>query len=262
VRRFHEQEPRSGDISVAQRVSAGFVESPHRQSRGAATLDVDGDQQAGAAAPRLTRNKRFAIPALTRWANKISPLRGSALTLLLLILALAACTHQSDLPRLFPVPDTTLVAETGKPLNLRDLKGNVVVYDFIFTNCAGTCPMMTQQMRKLTKRIDKDAPVRFVSITVDPTRDTPPVLRAYARRFANDPRWTFLTGQRDQIVHLSVDGFKLAAGGTPQTIAEPLLHSSKFAVAGKDGYIREYYGGTDGDAPDHVARTVYELLRE
>jgi len=184
------------------------------------------------------------------------------MTVALLALLVAACTHQSDLPRLFPVPDSTLVAETGKPVNLRELKGNVVVYDFIFTNCAGTCPLMTQQMRKLTKKIDKDAPVRFVSISVDPTRDTPQVLRDYATRFRNDPRWTFLTGQRDQIVHLSVDGFKLAAGGTAQTIAEPLLHSSKFAVADKDGYIREYYGATDGDAPDHVAATVQDLLRE
>ena len=177
-------------------------------------------------------------------------------------LLLVGCRHQSDLPKLFPLPNANLVTETGKPLQLASLKGNVVVYDFIFTNCAGTCPLMTQQMRKLTKKIDKDAPVRFVSISVDPTRDTPQVLRDYATRFRNDPRWTFLTGQRDQIVHLSVDGFKLAAGGTPQTIAEPLLHSSKFAIADKDGYIREYYGSTDGDAPDHVAATVRDLLGE
>jgi cytochrome oxidase Cu insertion factor (SCO1/SenC/PrrC family) len=180
----------------------------------------------------------------------------------LLFLSLAACHHSSDLPRLFPVPDETLVAETGKPLSLAALKGNVVVYDFIYTNCAGTCPMMTQQMRKLTPKIDRDAPVRFVSISVDPTRDTPQVLHDYATHYRNDARWTFLTGSRDQIIHLSVDGFKLAAGGTPQTIAEPLLHSSKFAVADKDGYIREYYGGTDGDAAEHVAATVKDLLRE
>lgn len=184
-----------------------------------------------------------------------------AAILALFVLA-AACHHQSDLPRLFPVPNETLVTETGKPLALADLKGHVVVYDFIFTNCGGTCPMMTQQMRKLTGKVDKDAPVRFVSITVDPTRDTPQVLHDYATRYRNDSRWTFLTGQRDQIIRLSVDGFKLAAGGTPQTIAEPLLHSSKFAVADKDGYIREYYGATDGDAADHVAATVKDLLRE
>jgi len=179
-----------------------------------------------------------------------------------LALLIAGCTHQSDLPHLFPVPDTTLTAETGKPLNLRELKGNVVVYDFIFTNCAASCPMMTAEMRKLTQKIEKAAPVRFVSISVDPQRDTPEVLRGYAMRYRNDPRWTFLTGDRDTIVRLSVEGFKLAAGGSPQPGAEPLLHSAKFAVADKDGILREYYGGTDGDTADHVASTVRDLLRE
>ena len=181
---------------------------------------------------------------------------------LLLAIAFLGCHHQSGLPRLFPVPNDTLIAETGKPVALAAMKGNVTVYDFIFTNCAGSCPVMTAQMRLLTKRIDKDAPVRFVSISVDPTRDTPAVLAEYAKRVRNDPRWLFLTGTKEQIIHLSVDGFKLAAGGAQQTIAEPLLHSSKFAVADKDGFIREYYGGTDGDAPEHVAATIKDLLRE
>lgn len=172
------------------------------------------------------------------------------------------CSHPSDLPRLFPVPNDTLVAETGKPVPLASMKGNVTVYDFIFTNCAGSCPLMTAQMRKLTKKIDKDAPVRFVSISVDPARDTPPVLAEYAKRVRNDPRWIFLTGTREQIIRLSVDGFKLVAGGTQATLAEPLLHSSKFAIADKDGTIREYYGGTDGDAPEHVAATIKDLLAE
>ena len=181
---------------------------------------------------------------------------------LLLALAVFGCHQQSDLPRLFRVPSDTLVAETGKRIPLDAMKGNVTVYDFIFTNCAGSCPMMTAQMRKLTKKIDKDAPVRFVSISVDPQRDTPAVLTEYAKRVRNDSRWIFLTGTKEQIVHLSVDGFKLAAGGSQQTLAEPLLHSSKFAVADKDGYIREYYGGTDGDAPEHVAATIRDLLKE
>ena len=174
-----------------------------------------------------------------------------------------SCHHQSDLPKLFPVPDTQLISETGRPVSLADMKGNVTVYDFIFTNCAGSCPVMTGEMRKLTKKIDAGAPVRFVSISVDPARDTPPVLQDYASKVRNDPRWVFLTSpDKETIIKLSVDGFKLAAGGTAKTIAEPLLHSSKFAIADKQGVIREYYGGTDGDAADHVAATVRDLLRE
>ena len=183
-----------------------------------------------------------------------------ALTCVLIVI-FAACQPKSDLPALFPVPNASLIDENGKAVNLDSMKGSVTVYDFIFTSCSGICPIMSRNMAELTQRVPKDAPVKFVSISVDPQRDTPGALREYARRYRRDDRWMFLTGDRETIVRLSVDGFKLAAGD-PQPGGEALLHSSKFAVADKAGIIREYYGGTDGDAPDHVAGTVRELLEE
>jgi protein SCO1/2 len=190
----------------------------------------------------------------------MSALRKSVFLLTLLVGA--ACRHESDLPKLFPVPPATLIDETGKPFSLASTKGSVTVYNFIFTNCTGTCPIMTTNMRALTKKVWKDAPVRFISISVDPRNDTPAVLAEYARKVRNDARWTFLTGSPEEIVKLSVDGFKLAASATPQPGAEPLLHSSKFAVADRHGVIREYYGGTDGDVAQHVSATIEDLLRE
>jgi protein SCO1 len=183
-----------------------------------------------------------------------------ALSLALALLAVA-CQPKVDLPKLFPVPPTTLVDERGQSLSLDALKGSVVVYDFIFTSCTGICPIMTNNMRALTPLVEKDAPVRFVSITVDPARDTPAVLSLYAARVRNDPRWTFLTGDRDAIVALSVKGFKLTAGD-PMPGGEPLLHSSKFAVADKQGMIRGYYDATDGTVPEDVAKVVEQLLDE
>ena len=180
---------------------------------------------------------------------------------LLSLLSFAACRTEPELPRLFPVPNAALVDQDGRPVALDTMKGRVTVYDFIFTSCSGICPIMSKNMQALTKKVAKDAPVRFVSISVDPVRDTPEVLRNYAKRFKNDERWVFLTGDRDTIIDLSVKGFKLAAGD-PEPGGEALMHSSKFAVADKTGMIREYYGGTDGGAPDHVAETVKGLLRE
>jgi cytochrome oxidase Cu insertion factor (SCO1/SenC/PrrC family) len=181
-----------------------------------------------------------------------------ALTTLLL---LGACRHESKLPTLFPVPDALLVSETGKPVSLAEMKGYVTVYDFIFTNCAGTCPVMTATMRRLTAKVDKDAKVRFVSISVDPERDTPAVLRAYATKVRNDDRWMFLTGDKATIVSLSVNGFKLAAGGSGSGASpnESILHSAKFAIADQNGIIRDYYGAENDDAVEHVVRVVNEL---
>lgn len=183
------------------------------------------------------------------------------LLVLLTALAFVSCQQALELPELFPVPDTRLVDETGAAVNLDALKGNVVVYDFIFTNCTGICPIMTNNMRAVTEGVDRDAPVRFVSISVDPERDTPEVLAAYAKKVRNDPRWTFLTGDREAIIRLSVDGFKLAAGD-PMPGGEPLLHSSKFAVADKSGIIRGYYDATDGNVPEEVTKVVKALVRE
>ena len=175
-------------------------------------------------------------------------------------LVLVSCTrHESALPKLFPVPDASLVDEHAKPMNLAQLKGYVTVYDFIFTNCAGSCPMMTATMRRLTTKVDRNAKVRFVSISVDPARDTPAVLHDYATKVRNDDRWIFLTGDRDTVVNLSVNGFKLAAGGAGASPNESILHSAKFAIADKDGMIREYYGAENEDAVEHVAKVVTDL---
>src|SRR5215212_2264070 len=179
----------------------------------------------------------------------------------LALVLLAACAPKPDLPKLYPVPPATLVNERGEQVSLDTLKGNVVVYDFIFTSCRGTCPIMTNNMRALTPLIDKDAPVRFVSISVDPAHDTPAVLSRYAARIRNDPRWTFLTGDRHTVVDLSVKGFKLTAGD-PMPGGEPLLHSTRFAVADKQGIIRGYYDAADGTVPKDVATVVDVLLSE
>ena len=183
------------------------------------------------------------------------------LTTLVTLLLLGACRQDSSLPKLFPVPDAKLVSETGKPVSLAEMKGYVTVYDFIFTNCAGTCPVMTATMRRLTTKVDKNAKVRFVSISVDPERDTPAVLHAYAEKVRNDDRWLFLTGDKATIVSLSVNGFKLAAGGAGSGASpnESVLHSAKFAIADQNGVIRDYYGAENDDAVEHVVRVVDEL---
>lgn len=178
------------------------------------------------------------------------------------VLLTLACHHESDLPKLFPIPEAQLLSEANKPVRMSEMKGHVVVYDFIFTHCSGTCPMMTATMQKLTKTIPANAPVRFVSISVDPIRDTPEVLSRYAKYARNDPRWMFLTGDHKTIVDLSINGFKLAAGDATGSPDESVLHSVKFAIADKKGMIRDYYAGTNDDAVEHVSGVVRALLRE
>ncbi|HKR65333.1 MAG TPA: heme o synthase [Thermoanaerobaculia bacterium] len=217
---------------------------------------------AAAGAVLLAAAMRFFFSRDARNARRLFMTSNVYLLVVMVLLVVSArAVPRVELPKLFAVPETRLVDERGRATSLASMKGSVTVYDFIFTNCAGTCPIMANNMRALTPKIAKDAPVRFVSISVDPTRDTPAVLAEYAERVRNDARWTFLTGNRDDVVKLSVQGFKLSAGD-PTPGGDPLLHSSKFVVADKNGVIRGYFDAADGNVPEQVAKVVEQLLAE
>ncbi|MGA7616411.1 MAG: SCO family protein [Thermoanaerobaculia bacterium] len=177
----------------------------------------------------------------------------------LVSLLLVSCRQQPPLPQLYPVPDLSLVSRHGKSLNLRDLRGSVVVYDFIFTRCGGPCPIMTNAMKRLASKVGS-ADVRFVSITVDPDYDTPKVLTRYARiMHADDPRWLFLTGDREAIHLASSKDFKLGAvqgGGAGQ----PIVHSTRFVLADRQGEIRGYYDSMSDDSEAKLIRDIASLV--
>ena len=142
------------------------------------------------------------------------------------------------------VPDFSLTESSGRTVRLQDLNGKVWVADFIFTSCAGTCPAMTAQMRRLQDALPGD--IDLVSFSVDPRRDTPEVLARYAKQFHADPsRWMFLTGDHDTLYNLSINGFKLALDGMSGTQEEPITHSSRFVLVDRAGQIHAYYSGTE-----------------
>ena len=178
----------------------------------------------------------------------------------LLLATLAGCSRP-ELPRLYPVPNAAVIDDSGKALSLDSFHGHVVIYDFIFTRCGGTCPVMTRRMQSLIAELPKSDEIRFVSLTVDPTFDRPQVLSAYAAKVRHDPRWSFLTGDETVIRDLSVQGFKLAAGGKTNSVQEPILHSTKFVLVDGDGMIRAYYDSNDAAARAQLVRDAKRLMK-
>lgn len=157
------------------------------------------------------------------------------------------------------IPDFELVERSGETVTLSDLDGEIWIANLIFTHCGGTCPMMTVQMRSLLNVLPED--VRFVSITVDPSRDTPEVLAEYADFYGADPeRWLFLTGERDDIYRLSREGFHLAVDDTFGSEIEPITHSTRFVLVDQEGRIRNYYDGTTRDSHTLIVDDVRTLL--
>ena len=92
------------------------------------------------------------------------------------------------LPKIAPAPAFTLTSQDGAPVSLADFRGKVVAVTFIYTLCTDTCPVLTPMMSFVQDRLGRDFGTRiaFVSITVDPERDTPQVLKEYARAFGAD----------------------------------------------------------------------------
>lgn len=154
----------------------------------------------------------------------------------------------SRLPIYGRVPDFHLTERSGRPVSLMDLKGEVWIADFVFTNCGGPCPIMSSRMREIQDHLKREklSGVLCVSITVDPTRDTPEVLRDYARLYGADgDRWLFLTGDKKQIFDLTIRGFKL--GLTEETEEDAIIHSTRFVLVDHGGGIRGYYDVADDD---------------
>lgn len=165
------------------------------------------------------------------------------------IAGLVSCSRpQPPLPVLGPVPAFTLTAEDGAPFSSQSLSGQVWIADFIFTRCPGPCLRMSAKMRAIQDAFRDDPSVQCVSFTVDPARDTPAVLAAYARRYQADPtRWRFLTGPQAELNRLSNDVFHLGE------IVGDLNHSTRLIVIDRQMRIRAY---VSSDEPDVVARVV------
>ena len=118
------------------------------------------------------------------------------------------------------LPEFSLTERSRRPVTRADLLGKVWVANFIYTHCTDTCPLQSARLAGLQTDFAGERNLALLSITVDPKRDTPPVLTEYAARFAADrERWWFLTGNKDTIYTLIRDGFRLSVEDPTDTAA-------------------------------------------
>jgi len=178
--------------------------------------------------------------------------------LALSLAALAGC--RSSTPGLADygvVPEFQLTDQRGNRFDSRELAGKVWIADFIFTTCTSFCPRMTSQMHQVQSALLKVPDVRLVSFTVDPARDTPPVLAHYAKAVHASPQlWYFLTGSPETLQHLDRDVFKLG------NVDGSLVHSTRFILVDAREHIRGYYDTTEASSIPRLVEDVHLLLRE
>ncbi len=177
--------------------------------------------------------------------------------------------RQSSVPALPPLgtlPAFELTERRQAPLRLDDLRGKVWVADFMYTSCVEICPLQSAEMARLQAAFADHADLRLVSISVDPERDTPVVLSAYAEKFQADPeRWLFATGEPDAVARLAQEGFRLSAASyapTDDGADHTFIHSNRFVLVDRQGRIRGYYRSTDPDDLVRLRRDLAVLLQQ
>lgn len=228
--------------------------------------------------------RRSPLPLLIG-ALLLSLAIGGTAIVLLLQRATAPAGNGAAAP-IAPAPSFTLTDQLGRPVSDIDLRGKVVVADFIYTTCTDICPALTAQMSSLRTRLADEGllgdDVVLLSITVDPSRDTPEVMRAYSEPFAADPaNWHFLTGDEASIRQVVVDGFMLGVevmaaaaedaaaheAGVAHSLGDghtnghgadhggdyEVSHSGRFVVIDRDWQIRRYYDSAALDQDELVA---------
>ena len=176
----------------------------------------------------------------------------------LCLMASSCAWRSSALPVFFDVPEFNLTAQNGQPFDSKVLAGKIWVADFIYTTCPGPCPRMTSQMHEVqSATADKLGDVKFVSFTVDPERDTPPVLADYAKvHRAAAGRWYFLTGPAPALQTLDRDVFKLG------NLDASLQHSTRFVLVDGHSRIRGYYETSEPGAIAKIIDDIHALARE
>ncbi|MDB6171740.1 MAG: hypothetical protein JWL59_1051 [Chthoniobacteraceae bacterium] len=189
--------------------------------------------------------------------------------------ALAGCKKQEEafevlqppaaptqLHRHWQLPDFSLIERTGRPVTSAELRGKVWVADFFYTSCPGPCPMMTSRLSEIHKATRDEKDVSLVSISTDPSKDTPDVLKQYAAKFGADERWLFLTGEKESIYTLANKGFKLSVSDEDGTEREPVTHSTKLVLVDRNGTVRGFYDSQTEEETQKLIQDIKRLLKE
>ena len=140
------------------------------------------------------------------------------------------------------LPNIPLLSSTGEIFYIQDLQGKIVLVDFIFTNCTGICPMMTQNFLGLQKKLQQSAlqeEVILISISFDLKRDTKNVLYDYAKTVGAEPDiWKFATVENESYLKEFLNVFGIVVIPAPDGQFE---HNGAIHLVNQLGKLAKIY---------------------
>ncbi|SEF72115.1 SCO family protein [Flavobacterium urumqiense] len=180
--------------------------------------------------------------------------------------------NDEKLVKIGPAPKFELLNQDNKKITNETYKGKVYVLEFFFTTCPSICPKMNLSMLAIENKFFGNPNFGIISITIDPTHDTPEVLKAHAKLLGvKSSNWNFLTGDRAYIFNLANKGFNLYAGENGK-VDGGFEHSGLFALVDKNGDIRcrkddfgnpiLYYDGLEKKGVRDIQQDINILLKD
>jgi protein SCO1/2 len=167
---------------------------------------------------------------------------------------------EERLSRIGPAPEFALTDQDGKLLALKALRGKVLAITFIFASCADTCPLLTATLAGVQDRLGAafGPDIHFVSITVDPERDSPVMLKRYAEAHrAKSAGWSFLTGTPAEIQEVT-RAYGVYFKKTPRGDVD---HTFLTSLVDRNGTLRVQYLGVRFN-PEEMLRDLRTLAEE
>jgi protein SCO1/2 len=148
------------------------------------------------------------------------------------------------------VPDAAFVDQANRRRSISEWKGTPVVLTFTYTRCPlpNFCPLMDQNFATLQRRLADDTALRgrvkLITVSFDPSHDTPQVLAAHAAKVKADPAiWSFLSG--DAVTTERFAGkFGVTVMRDPKE-APDVAHNLRTAVIGADARVIKMYSGNE-----------------
>lgn len=182
--------------------------------------------------------------------------------LIVLSIFLAGCGQEIKDPVSWEIEDFTFTNQNNEDVGLADLQGEVWLADFVFTNCTTVCLPMMANMTELQGQLKEEGlDVRIVSFSVDPTIDTPEVLKSYAENYGADLNsWDLLTGYSpEEIDAFAMENFKSVARKPANE--DQVVHGTSFYLVDQEGVVRKFYDGIDPPT-EEIMSDIEILLAE
>jgi protein SCO1/2 len=169
-----------------------------------------------------------------------------------------------QLPVMSSVHPFSFTDQAGRQITDKDMAGKVFVAEYFYTTCHGICPIMNDNIRKLSREFAGEPDFRILSHTSDPETDSVGRMKKYADSLGADgTKWYFLTGRKDSLYHMARESYLLDdPKNNLENINDQFIHTQFVALVDKNGRVRKIYDSLKKNEMAELEKDIKILLKE